>query len=667
MAQACGVASPAAAKVSAPADTVRFLKHRKRANRRQTHRRQRCHHPHLRQQRQPDHRRKQLPLCLRRLEQGRLVKNSSNVVIVTYGCDALHRHVTDTVGSTVTDRFFSYDWQLLETKVGSNTLTRNVWSPVYVDGLVLRDRDTDSNGTLDERLYSLQDANWNTTALVNAGGTVQERYTYTPFGQVTFRYGSGSTLSASAKDWVFLHQGGERIAAGDYEFRNRVYSPSPGRWLSNDPLGFNAGDQNWYRAVGNNPGNGGDPDGLIATFKEPVLSPIGPDGMSIDPDQPYFVPSGDWFGDFSNYSAGLGDTVSIGITKRIRTWVGYDDVVNYDSGAYAGGQYTGTAVNVGLGVVNPCALGSAVAIPVRLINAGQAIGGTINAGENIANGNYWEAGFDLVGVAGNAGQVLRPCFAAGTSIKTKTGTILIENLQVGDRVLSRNEFDPNGQVDEKIVEDVFVRSAPILNVVVQGRVIRTTSEHPFWVDGKGWTAAGELKAGDNLLTAGSSKLPVEYVSKNRDTETVYNFQVAEWHTYFVGKEDWDFEVWVHNTCGPGAKGVQANKAAGDAWEAELIKNHLPKTQTNIQPQITIKSSGPSGKKVRVDAVGTDASTGGIKITDGKASPKAPLTPNQKIVYPELKVYGGTVVGKGKPHFLGGTPIPPTEVDIIRMP
>jgi len=59
-----------------------------------------------------------------------------------------------------------------------------------------------------------------------------------------------------------LHQGGERIAAGDYEFRNRVYSPSLGRWLSNDPLGFNAGDQNWYRAVGNNPGNGLDPSGL---------------------------------------------------------------------------------------------------------------------------------------------------------------------------------------------------------------------------------------------------------------------------------------------------------------------------------------------------------------------------------------------------------------------
>ena len=95
----------------------------------------------------------------------------------------------------------------------------------------------------------------------------------------------------------------------------------------------------------------------------------------------------------------------------------------------------------------------------------------------------------------------------------------------------------------------FVRSAIILKVVVQGRVIRTTAEHPFWVDGRGWTAAGELKAGDNLLTADKSKLPVESVSESGDTETVYNFRVADWHTYFVGNEDWDFEVWVHNACG----------------------------------------------------------------------------------------------------------------------
>jgi RHS repeat-associated protein len=134
---------------------------------------------------------------------------------------------------------------------------------VYVDALVLRDRDTDGNGTLDERLYPLQDANWNVTALVSASGTVVERYSYDPYGQVTVRDASGDAIAGSARDWVFLHQGGEQIAAGDYEFRNRAYSPSLGRWLNNDPLGFEAGDNNWYRYEGNDPGNRVDPEGLI--------------------------------------------------------------------------------------------------------------------------------------------------------------------------------------------------------------------------------------------------------------------------------------------------------------------------------------------------------------------------------------------------------------------
>jgi RHS repeat-associated protein len=194
------------------------------------------------------------------------VKNSSNVVIVTMGRDALHRHVTDTEGTSLKDRFFGLKWRLFETKAGSNTVTRNVWSPAYVDAMVLRDRDTDNNGTLDERLYSLQDANWNTTGLVNTSGIVVERYTYPPFGVVTFRDASGSATSGSSKDWVCLHQGGEKIAAGDYEFRNRIYSPTLGRWLSNDPIGFSAGDVNTFRYVGNGPGNGLDPSGLETIF-----------------------------------------------------------------------------------------------------------------------------------------------------------------------------------------------------------------------------------------------------------------------------------------------------------------------------------------------------------------------------------------------------------------
>ena len=42
---------------------------------------------------------------------------------------------------------------------GVSTATiQYVWSPVYVEALVLRDRSTLNNGTLDERLWVQQDA-----------------------------------------------------------------------------------------------------------------------------------------------------------------------------------------------------------------------------------------------------------------------------------------------------------------------------------------------------------------------------------------------------------------------------------------------------------------------------------------------------------------------------
>lgn len=43
-----------------------------------------------------------------------------------------------------------------------------------------------------------------------------------------------------------------------------MYDPTPGRWLSEDPLGLDAGDADLYCYVGNNPVNAIDPTGLKA-------------------------------------------------------------------------------------------------------------------------------------------------------------------------------------------------------------------------------------------------------------------------------------------------------------------------------------------------------------------------------------------------------------------
>jgi len=197
------------------------------------------------------------------------VKDSGGTTLKTYGYDGLHRRISETASDTTTDFYYSDAWQVLEERVTSHgrqsVSAQYVWSPVYVDALVLRDRDTNGDGTLDERLWVVQDANYNVTALVDNSGNVVERYLYDPFGRVTVVDGGWVERSeGTAFAWHYLHQGGRYDdVSGLYHFRYRDYSPTLGRWTSLDPIRYEAGDVNLYRFVNNGPTNKIDPSGLV--------------------------------------------------------------------------------------------------------------------------------------------------------------------------------------------------------------------------------------------------------------------------------------------------------------------------------------------------------------------------------------------------------------------
>src|SRR5439155_9323114 len=91
-----------------------------------------------------------------------------------------------------------------------------------------------------------------------------ERYVYDPYGAVTYLTASWGSLSSSDYAWVYQHQGGRLdTLTGVYNFRYRDYSPTLGRSMQVEPLGFAAGDVNLYRYVGNQPTNRLDPSGLL--------------------------------------------------------------------------------------------------------------------------------------------------------------------------------------------------------------------------------------------------------------------------------------------------------------------------------------------------------------------------------------------------------------------
>jgi RHS repeat-associated protein len=166
--------------------------------------------------------------------------------------------------------------------------TRFVWSPVYVDAMIARDKNADSasgtgTGGLEQRIYALQDANWNTTAIIAASGVlgfatgnVVYRFVYSPYG-VSQTLDASWTTAASplVTNWTHLFQGLKFTESTGLAYvRNRDYSANLGRFIERDPIGFDAGDNNWYRFVGNQPAFLTDPSGLIEVG--PPHNPGGP-------------------------------------------------------------------------------------------------------------------------------------------------------------------------------------------------------------------------------------------------------------------------------------------------------------------------------------------------------------------------------------------------------
>ncbi|PNV71217.1 TIGR04388 family protein, partial [Leptospira inadai] len=188
----------------------------------------------------------------------------------------------------------------------------------------------------------------------------------------------------------------------------------------------------------------------------------------------------------------------------------------------------------------------------------------------------------------NGEYVQRSCFTAGTLIRTKEGLKPIEKIEIGDLVLS---LDPKtGEVSYKKVSRLFSKETPLIHRVTytNGNVINTTWNHPFFIRGKGFTEARHIQPEERSVTVtsirnsyrierssgiqiGASFASLGSQSSNSNSATwkdeirgtvgiakieeiyektkVYNIEVEDNHTYFVGKDG----VLVHNdaSCGPG--------------------------------------------------------------------------------------------------------------------
>ena len=172
---------------------------------------------------------------------------------------------TYTAGELDTTRHFYYSaqWQVLEERIDASeaAVCQYVWGRRYIDDLVLRDRDTTSDGTLDERFYALQDANWNVIAISNPDCQIQERYAYDAYGALAVHNGAFTPIPASAYAWPYTYTG-RRFdeETGLMHYRSRMYHAELGRFTGRDPIAYKGG-HNLYDYVRSRPLIAIDPSG----------------------------------------------------------------------------------------------------------------------------------------------------------------------------------------------------------------------------------------------------------------------------------------------------------------------------------------------------------------------------------------------------------------------
>lgn len=125
------------------------------------------------------------------------------------------------------------------------------------------------------------------------------------------------------------------------------------------------------------------------------------------------------------------------------------------------------------------------------------------------------------------------CLAAGTMVWTDRGTTAIEQVQVGDLVLS--QAPETGELAYKPVLRTTVRPQGRLVRVrtVAGEAFETSGGHLFWVAGEGWLRARQLESGMELHGVGGTAR-VSLTEDGPELET-YNLIVADFNTYFVGE------------------------------------------------------------------------------------------------------------------------------------
>ena len=390
----------------------------------------------------------------------------------------------------------------------------------YTRGVELISQERDG-----KKSYYVYDGHGSVRALADENGKVTDKYVYDAFGNLI------SSVGSTKNDFLFCGEQFDPVT-GLYYLRARYMNPSVGRFITMDSYEGSIDDPvslHKYLYANANPVSNSDPSGYKNVMEFQVTTGI----------------------------QGIINKIAMPNPKALLDMVGgIFDVVKDTASSVAEGIGMGLegpklAMHIATGFLTSlvtnfsCMLTKLGPIGYVLMGIAAVVVGVV-AVIAFAEGNTEMGLAQVANIVSIIFSMFNPtCFSGDTEVYTSDGLVCIEEISVGDEVLAYDY--ETGETELKEVLNVWVKETDeILHVSTSdGETIDTTTNHPFYVEEKGWVAAGDLVVGDTLVTVDGDEVEVTDLQLEKLAEPilVYNLEVEDFHTYFVS----EYGVLVHNS------------------------------------------------------------------------------------------------------------------------
>ena len=475
----------------------------------------------------------------------RLKKVSLSWGTVDFAYDSDGKRVKKTSGNTETKYYYNGSTLsgLVKTTTGSVGTTKTTVQFVYdAEGkpFLLR-----LNGKTD--YFYLYNGLGDVVGLVDSSNQVVVRYQYNSWGKVTSSEDTSGVSLATLNPFCYRKYVYDP-ETGLYCLGSRYYDPEVGRFVNADDFETltyqldSVQGKNLYQYCFNNPINMQDEDGGWPKWVTQVLV-----GTAVIAAAAVLTVA----------TAGTGTALA----------------------CFAVGALKGAAVGAASGAIG----GAATGVIANRITTG-SWNGTAKAALNGAASGYMSGaitGFVVGGLTSNV------CFVAGTLVHLADKDVAIETVKEGDLVWAENPETKERSL-KRVVRTFRNQSNELVQIRTLDEVITATPTHPFYVRGKGWVRAGDLQKGDKLcLRDGTCTLVVlTHRKKLKTTVNVYNFEVEDFHTYYVGIQG----ILVHNKCIVEENGVKI--------ESYYPNDHGNPTHLHVKGGGKPTKIGPQGYPVK---------------------------------------------------------------------